>query len=276
MKILVLVAATFRELIARATLIVLAGISTFVLVVVAFTVSAEQSAEGVRLMLFGKEMAGLLPPERLFEIVSSVQASLARGLMLGVSILGVVATASAMPETMERGTVDLYLSKPIYRWELLLGRYLGAVGVILANVVYFLGVLLVIHGLKFGVWNWGLLVAIPLLTFIFAAVYALVLLLGVVSRSSAIAIIGTILFVLFVQPLLTAREATLYRLSESSVYRGIVDGIYYLFPQLNEMEMQVAGLITGGAFVWTSILTSAGSALVLGAAAAEILRRRDF
>ena len=154
MKILALIQYTFRELIARATLIVLAAISTLILLFCLLAFSTRTTDDGDdRAVLRERHVA---PASRAscwsssWRRCSPVSPA---GCSSASSLFGVLATAGAIPDMLERGTVDLYLSKPLPRWQLLLGKYLGAVAVVFANILYFIGALWLISGLRLGVWN---------------------------------------------------------------------------------------------------------------------------
>lgn len=276
MKIIVLIGYTFRELIAKVTLLVLAGISTLLLLLVAAAMSTIEVQGGVAMGLFGVQMTPPIPPERIADILVTTEASLAGGLVTGILLLGIIATVGTIPESLERGTVDLYFSKPIDRWELLLGKFLGAVAVIFANALYFIGGLWLIFGMKMGAWNGGLLLSTALITLVFVTAYALVLFFAVLSRSSPIAIIAGLGFLIIVGPLLDAREQILYRFSESSIYRASIDGLYYLFPQVSALRQEVEHVIVGSGINWAPLGTSLLSAILFFAGAAVILQRRDF
>ncbi|MEK7672159.1 MAG: ABC transporter permease subunit, partial [Bacteroidota bacterium] len=154
MKLLTLILATFRELFSKATLYVLLGISTLILLVMLMSISSEKSDEGIILKVFGNPTSPAPVPIEQFEtLVYGIQTGLAKGLFVGIMLFGVFATASIIPDSMEKGTVDLYLSKPIARWELLLGKYLGAVAVMFASILYFIGGLWLVFGLRIGIWN---------------------------------------------------------------------------------------------------------------------------
>ena len=206
MKIAALVIQTFRELKSKATLGVLASISTLVIVAVLIGLSTNQSSAGVSILLFGNPVSPELPPEQMKEIVVQVQAALANGLFAGLVIFGIFATAGLIPDMLEKGTAELFLSKPIPRWQLLLGKYSGAAAVVLANVLYFIGSLSVIFGMKTGVWNVNFVLASFTLTFAFGCLYAGVVALGVISRNTAISIIGAFLYLFLISGLLHQRE----------------------------------------------------------------------
>lgn len=276
MKFLALIGLTLRELSSKATMYILAGISTLVLIGIALAVSVDSTPEGEVLKLFGQQASPPVPIEDIVRAVRQMQAGLAGGLFTGIALFGVFAVAGVIPDTLERGTVDLYLSKPLSRWQLLLGKYLGAVSAIGINIVYFMGGAWLVFGLKCGVWDGALLVSSLLMTVMFAALYAMVLMIGVVTQSTATSIILTYLYLFIVGGLLHGRESSLYLLSENVVYRWGVDGVYYLFPQVSAMQESAAKQLMGAGMEWQPFLLSALSGLLCFAAGAFVFRKRDF
>ena len=89
-------------------------------------------------------------PEVRHGMVAMVEVGVAaffQGLLLFVSIF---ATASVLPTILEKGTIDLYLSKPVSRPMLLFGKVLGSVLVIAANIAVFMGGAWVILSMRLG------------------------------------------------------------------------------------------------------------------------------
>jgi ABC-type transport system involved in multi-copper enzyme maturation permease subunit len=276
MKIIALILGTSRELAAKATLYVLAGISTLLLLGVALSVSSATHDGKSALVIFGNEVTPPAGDDAFPKLVSQMESSLANGLFVGVVLFGMFATAGVLPDALDKGTVDLYLSKPIARWELVLGKFLGAVTAIGANILYFIGVLWVIVGLKVGVWDFGFLISIPAMTFVFACLFAVVAFFGVLSRNMGIAIIAGFVYLLVIAQLLEGRETGLYMLSSGSVYRAIIDGLYYALPQIPSMQGNLLRSISGTGFDWRPFGQSfLSSAAFLGLAAWN-LQKRDF
>ena len=277
MKIFALITHTLRELIAKATLLFLAGISTLIILVLTLSLSSKESSDGMTIIVFGNPIGPAIPAEKMIELVQLFQSGLAAGLFAGVVLFGVFATAGIIPDMLEKGTVDLYLSKPIARWELLLGKYLGAIVVVLANAIYFIGALWLIFGLKLGVWNVQFLLSAFTLTFVFACLFSIVAHLGVASRNMAISIIGGFLYLFVISGALYHRERLLYLVSDNSLYRGIVDGLYYLLPQLSAMQDNIIKQqITQQTMDWKPFVQSLLSSAVIFGGGIIILRRKDF
>jgi len=275
MTILSLVKGTARELSAKATLYVLAGISTLIILGVAFSISSTTSPEGRSIVLFGNPTPAAAESV-LAEFAGKLEAGFAGGLFFGVVVFGVFATAGVMPDALEKGTVDLYLSKPIARWQLLVGKYLGCVVVIFINIAYFIGALWLIFGLKIGIWDVHFLLGGLLLSFVFACLHAIVTFFGTATRNVAIAIIAGALYLMVIAGLLQNREHTFYLISDNSIYRGILDGLYYLFPQIPAMQDGALHIIAGEPVAWTPFLQSflSSSALIVGAG--FVLQKKDF
>jgi ABC-type transport system involved in multi-copper enzyme maturation permease subunit len=107
-------------------------------------------------------------------------------------LLTIIATAGFIPAFLERGAVDLLLSKPIGRWRLFLGKYLGGLAFIFVQACVFVGLTFVVAGLRWGAWLPGYLLTIPLAVLLFSYLYCISALVGVVLRSTVAAIFLTL------------------------------------------------------------------------------------
>jgi ABC-type transport system involved in multi-copper enzyme maturation permease subunit len=212
----------------------------------------------------------------LGEFVAKMQSGFSGGLFLGVVLFGVLATAGAVPDMLERGTVDLYLSKPLARWQLLLGKYLGAVAVVLANILYFIGALWLISGIRLGVWNVAFLSSALLLTLVFACLYAVIVFTSVLTRTTAVAVLVAFLLIVLVEPVLASRQTSLFLLSENQIYRGILDGIAWVLPQLSGARDAVAAHIVHQPVDWAPVFQCVASGAGFLSLGAWVFHRRDY
>jgi ABC-type transport system involved in multi-copper enzyme maturation permease subunit len=128
-----------------------------------------------------------------------IEDRIINGLGAGVALLvGVIITAFFIPNMLRKGSLDLIIAKPIGRTPLLLYKYVGGLTFIfLVSTVTIGGVWLVI-ALRSGYWDPTFLVLIPVLTFTFAILYSVSVLLGVLTRSPIVAMLGTIVFMFLV------------------------------------------------------------------------------
>lgn len=276
MKIITLVLATFRELFSKATLYVLLGISALILIGMLASVSSETSDDGIVLKVFGNPTSPAPVPVEQFEpIVFGIQMGLAKGLFLGIMLFGVFATASIIPDSLEKGTVDLFLSKPLARWELLLGKYLGAVAVIFANIIFFIGGMWLVFGVKVGVWNWQFLLSSLTISFMFACIFSIVLFLGVVFRNTAIPIIGCFVYLAIVDNVLANREIY-FAWTQNKLLHSTLDGLFYVLPQIDGMQKGLQNQIMHESMNWKPFAQALLSSLAIFGVGAALMEKKDF
>lgn len=110
------------------------------------------------------------------------------------AILALISTAGIIPDMVSGGTIEPILSKPISRARYFLTKYLtGLLFVGLQITVFSVGCLLVL-GIRAGSWEFGLLLAIPIVLVFFSYLYAFCALVGLITRSTIAALLLTILF----------------------------------------------------------------------------------
>ncbi len=276
MKLLALIRLTLRELSAKATFIILAAISTIVLLGLAAAVGTTSTPDGTVLQVFGQQASPPMPDDQITEAIRGMQAGLAGGLFTGIILFGIFATAGVIPDALEKGTVDLYLSKPIARWELLLGKYLGAVVAIFVNVLYFMAGAWIIFGIKCGVWDTRILLSTFTITYMFACLYAVLTFIAVLTRNTPVSIILVYLYLFVIGPVLQNRETVLYLISDNTIYRSFIDGVSYLFPQLDAMRTNGAKQLLAQEMDWKPFVQSLLSASAFFLGGAVLLKQRDF
>ena len=158
---------------------------------------APSGPKQIQVAYFSWELGLPLPvdPAQLFPAINQVLV-ISLSYLLGVAgvFVAVLVTASMIPQTFEAGSVDLLLSKPVYRSALFLAKFVGGCAFIAINAAYFIGGLWLILGLRFGFWNQRLLLAIPLYLFLFSIYYAVSSLSGVVWRNAIVSVVLTVVF----------------------------------------------------------------------------------
>ena len=87
------------------------------------------------------------------------------------AILALVSTAGIFPRLIESGTIDLFVSKPIGRLRLFVTEYLAGLLFVTLQVTIFSVASLLVIGLRGGVWEPGLLVAVPLVVCFFSYLF---------------------------------------------------------------------------------------------------------
>ncbi|WP_404307694.1 ABC transporter permease [Neorhodopirellula lusitana] len=102
--------------------------------------------------------------------------------------LGVLVTASIVPDMLQTGSLHLLLSKPVSRWALLVSKFVGGCAFVLLCVTQLVLGLYLIAALRLGVWNARILWCIPVALLIFAVFYSVSVLAGLKWRSAIISI----------------------------------------------------------------------------------------
>ena len=295
MKIRAIIFDTLQELRYRRTLIVWFGIITLTHVMLLLALRTDV-ADGLitSVKVFGLEgratPGGFSLDDRggaslalsAADLVRYVQVALVWSLYPIGILLSVFATASLVPHLLEKGTIDLLLSKPISRAALLGARYLGALLVTGMNLIYFVGGVGAILALKTGVLNYGFLLSGLLMTAYFGSLLAFLVLVGVLLRSTTIGIMAsagiyfTSLLVYFPHAnsdwptLLTSKPARL-------MAQVVVEVLYYALPRTYETGQIISALVLGKAIdSWMPVVATVG--VGLGALGGAILwfRRIDF
>lgn len=112
-------------------------------------------------------------------------------------LVGLIITAFFIPNMLRKGSIDLLLSKPIGRAQLLVYKYIGGLTFVFLVTTYTVGGIWLALAVRSGYWDPSFLAVIPLLTFTFAIIYAMSTLVAVLTRSPIAAMIVSIVFMLF-------------------------------------------------------------------------------
>lgn len=189
-------------------------------------------------------------------------------------LLALFATGGLVASLQTKGEVDLLLSKPLARWQILLGRLGGVWLIALALLVYLIGAVWLVMSLKSGVWNPRFLLAIVVIWAMFAVLYSFVTLVSVTTGSAALSLMA-VLAVLFATLVLSIPELDT---QISATWRPLVVGLRHALPRFPTVgtslvpQLTVGGTVGGvGAFG-----TSLGIGALLYALSFWRFSRRDF
>jgi ABC-type transport system involved in multi-copper enzyme maturation permease subunit len=168
-------------------------------------------------------------------------------------MLALVWTAAFLPDFLQPGAASVLLAKPVPRWSLLVGKYLGVLIFVAFQAAIFFGGTWVALGLKTGYWLPGYLAGIPLLVLSFAFIYSFAALLAVCTRSTVACIFGSILFWLVCFGINYGRHAavTLPALApslppHSRTFSAAVEVGYWVMPKPADMIMLLDQSLNAG------------------------------
>jgi ABC-2 type transport system permease protein len=241
---LTIILNTFREAIAKKIFIGYYIVYTIIILVFLFAVNLDT-------------VEGVISLTDVQQSVVSLQAIMTSVSYLLVLIFCIISAASFIPSMVDKGTIDLLLSKPLSRFKILLSKYLGAVVFVGISLVYFIGAIWLILSLKSGFWNFNFLFTILSLTFAFAVMYSIVVLIGLTTQSSIIAILINLFLLFVICPILAARETVIFTFVKSEVVRFFFNFFYYIFPKPGEINDITIKLIAGESVTsWQPVITS--------------------
>jgi len=270
---LAMIQDTFREALARKIFWGLFGLSTAMILFFLFLLRIDIVEGAVATVtLFGRSMNRATDVDRL---VRGTYAGIATFLYTWGMFLAVFASAGLIPSVLEPGRIELLLSKPVSRMHLLLGRYLGNVLVVACNIVYLVLGVWIIFGYKTGIWSKSFLFSIATTIFVFAVLLTVVVLVGVLFESAALATMIAV-GLMIISPIL-AQNSTMMKLLSSEWSRQVWRGFYYTLPKVYDMGKMTLDMIRTGTFdsylpVWSSAIFGA----VMLVTALAVFARRDF
>jgi ABC-2 type transport system permease protein len=268
-----LVADTFREALARKIFWGLFGLSTLMIAFFLFLLKID-IVEGAlaTVTLFGRSVNRT---QDLDQLVMGAYASIAAFLYTWGMFLAVFASAGLIPAVLEPGRIELLLSKPVSRTHILLGRYLGNLLVVGCNIAYLVLGVWIILGIKTNIWRASFLASIATTLFIFAVLLAVVVFMGVLFESAALATMVAV-GLMIMSPIL-AQTDVVTKLLSSEWSREVWRGLYYVVPKVFDMGKMTISLIRNGHLdSWMPIWSSALFGVAVLGGALVLFQRRDF
>jgi ABC-type transport system involved in multi-copper enzyme maturation permease subunit len=241
---LTIIKNTFREALAKKIFI---GYYIFYAIVVLFMVFLVNmdAVEGV--MSLADEKAIVHQAETGFFVLSW-------NLIIFFSL---ISTASFIPSMLEKGTIDLLISKPISRLMILLSKFLGAVLFVFLSMVFLLGSIWLILSLKSAYWDFTFLLSILWITFAFAVMYSIVVVVGLTTQSTVLSILVNFFLIFVLCPILSIREAVVFSLVTNETVKFVFDFLYYIFPKPGEIrDITNAMIVNEPINVWKSSLNT--------------------
>lgn len=207
----------------------------------------------LRDLVFRKEAArtGVLRAEGklylgfgMIEVARSRQASdavrflevLLASTMCGVigMVLAIIWTAGFLPTLLEPSAAAVLLVKPVPRWQLLVGKYLGVVAFVGVQVLLFVALTWLALGWRTGVWDANYLLTIPVMTLQFALFYSFSVMLAVVTRNTVACAFGTLLFFVVCIVMNTARHTLITHAGDPGYLTHVpsmLEAGYWFFPK---------------------------------------------
>lgn len=271
---------TLRELTAKKITLGLFLMSTLIWVLLSFALNldiVDGTLAGLR--IFGQEATqgngnGPVGDTSLMKFVIGAQTAVAgASYWIGI-LLALFATAPLINNMLERGRIDLLLSKPISRPKLLMSHLLGVLLVVFLLATYLMGMIWLVMSIKSGIWHTQFLSAIVMVMLMFTVMYSIVLLLGITTQSTALSLIVTY-GLIFCSIIFAAKDQLTMQINPP--WRQIYLGLYHALPNFAEVTKTVVQLAEGdNVDTWYPLLSSLLFGAVIYALAFFKFNRKDF
>ena len=168
-----------------------------------------------------------------------------------VMILFIILSSSFIPSLLQKGNIELTLSKPVSRTNIILGKFVGGVILVFIALAYLITLIWLIISAKSGVWHFAFLLSIIWYTIIFAVLYSLIILTGLITKSTVMTLIINVLIFFPFTSILAVKD-DIMQVASNKVIAFILNFIYYIFPKPWDMRNLCKDIIGG------TLNTSAG------------------
>lgn len=244
---------TFREALSRKIFLTFFVVSTFTLIIFGLIFATVGISELVPVV----SMNGTNTLDNVnAELVKFFKMLIVVPLFGGGLFLSIFSVSSFIPNMLEKGSIDLILSKPISRSQIIWGKFIGGTAMVFVNVAYLVIGIWLLIGIKFGIWNIDILATIITITFGFMVLYSLIILVGILTRSSVLAMMLTYIIFFIFSPLLASRE-NIYMLFNNKFVEYLLDSLYYFLPKTSEIGKITSELALGiGISEYQPLITS--------------------
>ena len=272
-----------REAAARWTLIAYFLLSTIFILIFASAVNLDivnGTLAGAR--LFGKEVTMSGNEISIERLVLGFESGFSAVLYFLCTFLAIFATAHLVPRMQEKGTIDLYLARPVARVKLLLSRYVAGLVLAGSNIVYLIGSIWLIVVWKTHVVHPRFFLAGAVILFVIATLLAFAFVVGVVTSSTAVSIMTS--YGLFFFAIMLAGHERIAAAVSKEWQAWLINTLYWIIPKTAELGEAVVAYVSGNqvpervaaALNPMPFLTTGAFAIVCLILASWLFQRKEF
>jgi ABC-2 type transport system permease protein len=275
-----------REASARWTLIAYFFLSSIFIIIFASAINldiVDGTLAGAR--LFGHQArTNEISPLQFEKLVIEFESGFSAVLYGFCTFLAIFATAHLVPRLQEKGTIDLYLARPVGRVRLLLSRYIAGLVLAGSNIVYLFGTIWVLVVWKTHVVHPRFILAAAINLLIVATMLAFAFVIGVITSSTGVSIMSTYALFFISPALLGLKKISAAFSKEWQVW--LTDWMYWIVPKSVELGQAIFAYVGGEALphrlqetihVGPAIyLSTAGFAVACLVLASMLFTRKEF
>lgn len=272
----------FREAFARWTLVAYFVLSSLFILVFASAVNldvVDGALAGAKLFGQSVQMGG--NEIGIEQLVSGFEGVFAPILFVVGIFLAIFSTAHLVPRLQEKGTIDLYLSRPVPRIPLLLSRYVAGMALASLNVIYLVGSIWLIVIWKTEVVHFRFLLSGGIIIFAIATLLALAFLIGVVTSSTAVSIMGS--YGIFFLTMILAAHKQIETALTNVFLIWTVKSLYWALPKTFDLQMMLYSYVAEKPLpeqlnngIAVPVMTTAAFAIACLALASWLFKKKEF
>ncbi|PRP94162.1 ABC-2 family transporter protein [Enhygromyxa salina] len=189
-------------------------------------------------------------------------------------LLFIAACAGYFPAMLEAGAVDIVLAKPIERWKIFLGKYLGGLALFSAALVGAYTLLFLGLGASTGVWHLAVFRVLPLQLLSAATLFSVIGLLGIARRSTSLAMIVGYVYYLVVDKVV---KVLLFLPFGGDSWQRIQKGLRWVIPNFVDVrDTALLSIINPPSLHWQPIVVMLAWLVLALGAGYWLFHRRDY
>ncbi len=263
---------TFKEALSRKVFLTFFGITTFMLLIFAVIFSTSNITDLVGAIKINSKVGDNVTNQ----LLNGIKLILITPLFGGGIFLSIFSASGFIPKMLEKGSIEIILSKPVSRAQLLIGKFAGVTSMVFANVAYGVLGFYLMFGIKFQIWNPEFLITALTITLAFCTLFSLIILIGILTRTSLPAMMLSYLIFFIFSPVLYGR-AGLEMFYEGNVLPLIAEIFYYILPRTAELGELTTLYAGGGSIIdYSSIIHSVVYVILILSSSVIIFNKKDF
>ena len=271
MKFIAMCVDTFREIRDKKMVLVFGLITLIFALVYLFVFQIEPAGDGkIKVTSFNESEVMIATSfiSRQMMVFSQVTSGI-------LNFLFIIAFASVMANLLKPGTLDLHLSKPLFRSQLLLYKFLACVVNVWLLMSVLGGSIWLLLTIKSSAFTLKPLLFIAITPLVFAIGFSMIVFCCILTRGAGSGISVYLIYAYLLQGFLSNREPIkLY--FDNDVFSYVIDKAYHILPKINESMEIVTQLHNNRAielYPLTSSLTFMTGILILSCL---IFRSKDY
>ncbi|OGE82169.1 MAG: hypothetical protein A2Y39_04750 [Candidatus Delongbacteria bacterium GWF2_40_14] len=207
-------------------------------------------------------------------ILGYIQTGIAGAVFFISLFISLFATSGLFPDMLQKGNIDLILSKPLSRQNIFFQRFFGGIALVGLNVIYMIIFSWIILSAKFGIWNFRYLFSALIIMIFFFNIYSFMTLIAMCLKNSVISLLLTYFIVFILSPVIGAIAR--FGILNDSFYKNTVKILHFSLPKVNETVTLLSDIIMSKDFTLGSIWVSLFTGVIAVCLSLMIFKRSDF